>query len=161
LNQTQMTTLQDWAQASPLQRLQLQLEAAISYEEYMRKSLSEDNRGFAGYPFMPAALVAYRRILHVLTDERTESTKAAEVRDELLNIFTRQHYPGVQLRFICQCVDAWLESIDHTAAVQPSTVAAYEQHQLNELSNYGPPTRLAAILLKRHQDSTIAKDGDA
>ena len=146
-----------WRLASPTRKLIWQVKSAISYERDMDVSLRDGNGGFAGRPFMPAALHAYEGMLSVLRSNAPITKKRQAVHAEMMNVVTQHYYGGAQFQFVCRCTDEWLATTLRGEVSLPSLFDAQQTDQLDALTTYGPPTQIQAILLSRSRSSGIGQ----
>lgn len=81
------------------------LEDALRYEASMERNCP----GFLPIAYRPAARDAYLAVLEILRKDALEAADFGRIHARLAEVFEREHYPGIQLEFICSWVDRWLD----------------------------------------------------
>lgn len=90
------------------------LKRAVLYENGTERDVAMTG-GMSKLPYMPACRDAYVRMLNMLERSPDPTSCAAAIHEEMLAVFSKPIYGGVQTQFICSVIDRWLESFGHQA----------------------------------------------
>jgi len=104
------------------------LEMAVEYEDSVEQDASQ-GRGMVDLPFMPACRDAYVRMLAMLREACPAATLAADIHAEMLSVFSKPIYGGVQTQYICSVIDQWLEDGGETGL--PKLYDVWYRHATN------------------------------
>lgn len=88
------------------------VQEALDYERGMQHAIEVERWEFTPAPFLPAAKVAYERILCILSKPVLSGSDLDAIHAEMMGVYEQPHYPGVGLFFTSEAVDEWLAEVD-------------------------------------------------
>lgn len=110
--------LEIWLGEASTEALVKVVNVGLDYEKAMEREIAE-GQDVRPHSFLPAAKVAYERVLNILCKPMLVSSDYDAVHAEMAAVYEQPHYDGIGLFFVSDAVDLWLAAVDGNGVPRP------------------------------------------